>query len=136
MTSNRTLTRTLVTILIACLVAPAALALPDLGVWNAADQFESDNASVLPCNDQGIVWNGVGSPLVAASIQAAGSQTCDRMSLVAGITIVRDASVTGGVDNDGDLTIRVVFPVIETPFFVPLHEQDPDNATFITKAER
>lgn len=123
---------------VAILVVPATGALPDLGLWDDLQEIERSDPVIteaMPCNDQGILWSGLGQPWLAQAIQGVGAEACRRLMLEASLDMVRRADlVTGEVREDGDLHLRVVFPLLKTPILVPLRNQDPDRPGFLDQA--
>lgn len=129
----------LLSFVIALLLAPASAAIPDPGISRSMDQIVADNpwmATALPCHERGVVWNGLGVPAVDSALRTAGSDLCEAMALEAAITFVTHVGVSGQVTEDGELTLRIVFPLIETPLLTPFRNQNPDSPTFGADAAR
>jgi hypothetical protein len=108
-------------------LVPGSGALTDyVGAFDQAD-FVIDHALVdkFPCNKQGVTWNGVtGNPLLREAIQTVGPEFCDRMTMTSELSFIHSVDVSGGVHEDGALTVRVIFPLVKTPILLPFRDQN------------
>lgn len=126
-------------LLLTCLIlfAPISGAIPDFGAWNVIEEVGRDHPDSQPCNDQGILWEGLGNPIVAEAVRMLGGDACEKLMLDAAIRLVQTTDpVSAEAGHDGEITIRITFPILETPFQTPLRNQDPDTPTFGEDARR
>lgn len=125
-------------LLVACVLAPLSSGVPDQGAWKTVDQLEEDfpdSQRVKPCNEQGVFWNDHGSDVLTETIESLGPQVCDKLMLDATVELVQSADpIRGGTSEDGEITVRITFPIVRTPLLVPLRNQDTDSGDFTDDA--
>lgn len=138
MTTQRILRTIAISCLLALPLAPLSAAVPDAGMFAAMGRVEEDNPDAfgaLPCRQQGVVWTGLENPLVGEALRRVGDQVCDQIMLDSVVTMVRSEDpVTAEVHEDGEVQVRITFPLVRTPIMMPFHDQETDSETFVEDA--